>query len=96
MQMTRALAMEWGEHGIRVNALCPGWCVTDLTRSYLDTPRGRTIKQDIPLGRFAAPDDLIGPTLLLVSDAGRYVTGTTIVVDGGLSIAMRDGRNREY
>lgn len=91
-QMTRALATEWAALGIRVNALAPGWFVTDMTRRYLTSPRGATIAGDVPLGRFGIAGDLDGAVLLLASDAGRYITGSTITIDGGLSVAMRDGR----
>jgi NAD(P)-dependent dehydrogenase (short-subunit alcohol dehydrogenase family) len=92
VQMTRALAVELGPKGVRVNALAPGWCMTDMTRDYLQSDRGATIAQDIPLRRFGTPADLDGAILLLVSDAGRYINGATLVVDGGLSVGMRDGR----
>src|SRR5262249_8087210 len=91
VQLTKSLALEFADKGIRVNARAPGWCVTEMTRSYLQTERGASIARDIPLGRFGNPADLDGALLLLASDAGRYINGTTLVVDGGLSIGMRDG-----
>jgi len=95
IQMTKSLAVELADRNVRVNALCPGWFVTDMTRRYLDSPRGATIAQDIPLARFGQPSDLDGALLLLASDAGRYITGTTLTIDGGLSVCMRDGRKVE-
>jgi NAD(P)-dependent dehydrogenase (short-subunit alcohol dehydrogenase family) len=72
-----------------VNALAPGWIVTDLNRDYLASERGAAILKDIPLGRFGETRDLDGALLLLASDAGRFITGTTIVVDGGQVVGMR-------
>jgi 3-oxoacyl-[acyl-carrier protein] reductase len=83
IQLTKALGLELAAKGIRVNAIAPGWIVTDLNREFLTTERGAAIKHDIPLGRFGEERDLDGALLLLASDAGRYMTGTTIVVDGG-------------
>jgi 3-oxoacyl-[acyl-carrier protein] reductase len=83
IQLTKALGLELAAKGIRVNAIAPGWIVTDLNRDYLASDRGAAIKRDIPLGRFGEEADLDGALLLLASDAGRYMTGATIVVDGG-------------
>jgi 3-oxoacyl-[acyl-carrier protein] reductase len=89
IQMTRALALELAFKGIRVNAIAPGWIVTEMNRDYLMSERGAALKREIPVGRFGEPRDLDGPLLLLVSDAGRYVTGATIVADGGQVVALR-------
>ena len=89
VQLTRALGLELASSGIRVNAIAPGWIVTNLNRDYLAGERGAAILQDIPLGRFGETRDLDGTLLLLCSDAGRFITGTTIVVDGGQVIGMR-------
>jgi 3-oxoacyl-[acyl-carrier protein] reductase len=89
IQLTKALALELAFKGIRVNAIAPGWIVTDLNRDYLQSERGATLKREIPIGRFGEARDLDGPLLLLVSDAGRFVTGATIVADGGQMIALR-------
>jgi NAD(P)-dependent dehydrogenase (short-subunit alcohol dehydrogenase family) len=89
VQLTRALGLELASHGIRVNAIAPGWIVTNINRDYLAGERGAAILQDIPLGRFGETRDLDGTLLLLCSDAGRFITGTTIVVDGGQVIGMR-------
>jgi 3-oxoacyl-[acyl-carrier protein] reductase len=83
IQFTKALGLELAARGIRVNAIAPGWIVTDLNRDYLASERGAALKREIPLGRFGEEADLDGALLLLASDAGRYMTGATIVVDGG-------------
>jgi NAD(P)-dependent dehydrogenase (short-subunit alcohol dehydrogenase family) len=89
VQMTKTLALELSFKGIRVNAIAPGWIVTEMNRDYLASERGAALKRDIPVGRFGEPRDLDGPLLLLVSDAGRFVTGATIVADGGQMVALR-------
>jgi NAD(P)-dependent dehydrogenase (short-subunit alcohol dehydrogenase family) len=89
IQLTKALALEWAFKGIRVNAIAPGWIVTDLNRDYLQGERAVKLKREIPIGRFGEERDLDGPLLLLVSDAGRFVTGATIVADGGQVVALR-------
>lgn len=83
VQFTKALALEVAAKGIRVNAIAPGWIVTDINREYLMSERGTAVKREIPFGRFGEARDLEGALLLLASDAGRHMTGTTIVVDGG-------------
>jgi 3-oxoacyl-[acyl-carrier protein] reductase len=89
IQITKALALELSFKGIRVNAIAPGWIVTEMNRDYLASDRGAGLKRDIPIGRFGEPRDLDGPLLLLVSDAGRFVSGTTVVADGGQMVALR-------
>ncbi|HZS93643.1 MAG TPA: glucose 1-dehydrogenase [Chloroflexota bacterium] len=82
--MTRDLATSWAAQGITVNALAPGWFPTDMSTPILDR-HGDSFLRGIPLRRFGGPDDLRGPILLLASDAGAYITGQVIVVDGGLT-----------
>jgi 3-oxoacyl-[acyl-carrier protein] reductase len=89
IQMTRALALELAFKGIRVNAIAPGWIVTELNRDYLASEQGAAIKREIPVGRFGEARDLDGALLLLASDAGRFINGATIVVDGGQVVAVR-------
>ncbi len=88
IQLTKALAIELAFKGIRVNAIAPGWIITEINSDYLAGP-GSGMTRQIPMGRFGDPRDLDGPLLLLASDAGRYMTGTTIVVDGGQLAALK-------
>lgn len=83
VQMTRALALEWARHGIRVNALCPGYFETDFNRDFFETDAGKALIRRIPQRRLGNPDELDAPMLLLCSEAGSYMTGTTLAVDGG-------------
>lgn len=84
--LTRLMALELSRHKIRVNALAPGYLVTPLNREYLLSEDGEKMKRRIAMRRFADHHELNGALLLLVSDAGSYITGSTIVVDGGHSL----------
>jgi NAD(P)-dependent dehydrogenase (short-subunit alcohol dehydrogenase family) len=75
-------------NGVRVNAIAPGWFVTELNQEYLLSKAGAVIRRKIPAGRFEEDGDRDGPLLLLTSDAGRFIVGATIVVDGGQIIAL--------
>jgi len=81
--LTRNLAREWGPLGIRCNVLVPGFFPSELNRAIFDDVRTAAVMAHTPLGRFGDPDELAGATLLLASDAGRFITGAEIVVDGG-------------
>lgn len=83
-QLTKSLALELAFKGIRVNAIAPGWIVTEINREYLESEKGASLTRDIPAGRFGEERDLDGALLLLASDAGRYMTGATVLVDGGV------------
>ena len=85
--LTKNLAREWGPLGIRCNVLVPGFFPAGQNRAILTDERIAQITAHTPAGRFGVPDDLIGATLLLAGDAGRFVTGTELVVDGGFSAA---------
>ena len=82
IQATKALALELARHSIRVNALLPGYVVTDLNRDFLTSPAGDKLRARIPSRRFGEMHDLDGPMLLLASDAGAAMSGSTLVVDG--------------
>lgn len=88
--LTKSLALELGRHGIRSNAVLPGMVRTRQTASLLDDPRfAPAYRAAIPLQRFADPTDLAPTYVFLASEDARYITGTTIVVDGGLTVGIR-------
>jgi NAD(P)-dependent dehydrogenase (short-subunit alcohol dehydrogenase family) len=84
-QMTRSLAIEWGRHGVRVNAIGPGFTKTELTRKLWETQPelNRWRENNTPLGRIGTPEDMVGAALFLASDASSYMTGQVLYVDGG-------------
>lgn len=83
IHLTRALALELARHRIRVNALVPGYIETDLNREFFASEPGQTLVKRIPQRRLGKPGHLDGPLLLLASDASEYMTGSTLVIDGG-------------
>lgn len=82
IQATKAMALELARHRIRVNALLPGYVVTDLNRDFLESEAGQKLQARIPSRRFGQVADLDGPLLLLASDAGAAMSGATLAVDG--------------
>lgn len=85
VQLTRSMAVELVRKNIRVNSLCPGWFRTAMNEDYFDTDGGKRYIKTIPMGRLGRIEELDGPLLLLASDAGGYMTGAEIVVDGGIT-----------
>ena len=83
VQMTRVMALELIRKGIRVNALCPGYFATEMNQDYFETERGKAYIKKIPAQRLGNIDELAGPLLLLASDAGSYINGVALPVDGG-------------
>lgn len=86
VHLTRCLALEWARKNIRVNALCPGYFVTDLSREFLASDKGQKFIDGTPARRTGELSELSAPFLLLASDAGSYMTGVALPVDGGLSL----------
>jgi NAD(P)-dependent dehydrogenase (short-subunit alcohol dehydrogenase family) len=83
VQMTKALALEWARHRIRVNALAPGYIETELNDDFFASDAGKALIRRIPQRRLGEAKELDGPLLLLASDAGSYMTGSVVAVDGG-------------
>lgn len=83
VRLTEVLALEWARFGIRVNSLCPGYIETDINRDFFASEAGKALIKRIPQRRLGSASDLDGALLLLASDAGRYMTGSSLVVDGG-------------
>jgi len=83
IQMTKALALEWARYGIRVNALAPGYFATELNDDFFESEHGKALVKRVPQRRLGQLGELDGPLLLLVSNAGSFMTGSVVVVDGG-------------
>ncbi len=83
VKATEVMALEAARFGIRVNALAPGYILTDVSRILIESERGPQFMKSIPMRRYGEMDDLDGPMLLLASDASKFMTGSTVVVDGG-------------
>ena len=83
VQMTKAMALELGHKGIRVNALCPGYFRTEMNSDYFDTEKGQAYIQTTPARRMGQLDELNAPLLMLASDAGSFINGVALPVDGG-------------
>jgi gluconate 5-dehydrogenase/2-deoxy-D-gluconate 3-dehydrogenase len=86
-QLTRVLALEWAEHGIRVNAIAPGCILTEMNREWLSVPEhlDNNLRR-IPLRRVGQPEEIAGAAAFLCSDLASYMTGQLIIVDGGWTI----------
>lgn len=86
VHLTRQMAVELARHGIRVNAIAPGYIASDINAEFFATEAGQAMVKRIPQRRLGNPDDLSGPLLLLASNAGRHMTGSVVTVDGGHSV----------
>ena len=86
IHLTRALAMEWARYNIRINAICPGYIETEMNSAFWKTPGGQKLIDRIPQRRIGKPEHLDGALLLLASDAGEFMTGSVITVDGGHTV----------
>lgn len=90
LQATRAMALELAPKGVRVNAIAPGYFSTEINADYLASPQGEAMSHAVPMGRFGQEGELDGALLLLASRAGSFITGATIVVDGGHMLAIAE------
>lgn len=89
INLTKTLAAEWGEHKINVNAICPGVFATDMTDDYLKSEEFiQRINNNVPLKRYAKPEELVGTVIYLSSKASDYVTGHPLVIDGGWTCSI--------
>lgn len=88
LNFTRALAAEWGAHGIRVNAICPGFFITKMAAGLIQQMGEETVASHAPLHRLGDDEDLKGICLLYASDAGKHITGQWMAVDGGVSAVI--------
>ena len=86
IHLTRALAMEWARYHIRVNAICPGYIETEMNSAFWKTPGGQKLIERIPQRRIGQPEHLDGALLLLASEAGTFMTGSVLTVDGGHTV----------
>jgi NAD(P)-dependent dehydrogenase (short-subunit alcohol dehydrogenase family) len=84
ISLTKTLAVEWAAHGVRVNALCPGWTATDLNRNlWEDEAASKATLATVPMQRWGRAEEMAGPAIFLASDASSYMTGHVLAVDGG-------------
>ena len=88
MQITKAAAIELAREGIRVNALAPGYVITDLNREFLESNAGVKLQKRTALHRFATPEELMPALLFLLDPANSYMTGETLTIDGGMSSGL--------
>lgn len=88
IQLTRAMSVDLMKHGIRVNTLAPGWFRTELNADYFESPAGQDYIRRMPARRLGELEELVGPVILLASDAGSFVNGAVMVVDGALNAVV--------
>ncbi|MCA8093519.1 SDR family oxidoreductase [Burkholderia anthina] len=87
VQMTRAMALEWGRHGINVNAICPGYIDTEINQYLWETEQGQKLQSMLPRRRVGKPQDLDGLLLLLAADESQFINGSIISADDGFGVA---------
>jgi NAD(P)-dependent dehydrogenase (short-subunit alcohol dehydrogenase family) len=87
VQLTRTLALEWIAHNVQVNALCPGYILTPMNERFFKTQRGKKLVEELPIGRLGKTSEIEGAAVFLASDATSYMTGATLYIDGGHSLA---------
>jgi len=85
VQMTKAMALEWGRYGINVNAICPGYIETEINREYFHSEGGQKLIDMLPRKRVGRPEDLDGLLLLLASDESRFINGAIMTADDGMA-----------
>jgi NAD(P)-dependent dehydrogenase (short-subunit alcohol dehydrogenase family) len=88
VQLTRSMALDLGRHNIRVNAIAPGWFVTEINDEFLNSESGEEFLQRTPARRAGKVEELVGPIIMLVSAAGSFVNGIVLPVDGAHSAAL--------
>jgi len=86
VHMTKSMAVEWGRHGINVNAICPGYIKTDINREHFESEQGRTLMNMLPRKRLGEPEDLDGLLLLLAGEESRFINGAIMAADDGMSV----------
>ena len=87
ISLTKTLAVEWAAAGVRVNALCPGWTATELNRTLWEDPvAGPATIATTPTGRWASAEEMAGPAVFLATEASSYMTGQTLIIDGGQTV----------
>jgi 2-deoxy-D-gluconate 3-dehydrogenase len=87
ISLTKTLAVEWAAAGVRVNALCPGWTATELNRTLWEDPvAGPATIATTPMGRWASAEEMAGPAVFLATEASSYMTGQTLIIDGGQTV----------
>ncbi len=87
VQFTRVLALEWVRFNVQVNAICPGYFLTDMNREFFSTERGQRFIRELPMRRLGELTELEGAAIFLASDASSYITGTCLYVDGGYGLS---------
>ena len=86
IQMTKSMALEWGQYGINTNAICPGYILTEINAEHFNSEQGQKFIQKLPRKRAGKPEDLDGLLLLLASDESRFINGSIITADDGMSV----------